>query len=168
MKPVARTAGLVIRELGGETLVYDLESHQAHCLNGTAALVFRHADGSRSVADIAAAVAREADSIADESVVRLALEKLTQALLVQGGPGHAEPTRADPTHGRREALRRVGIGAALLAPVVTSLLVPTPAEAAATCIPATACTAAKFGQPCYSLSQAECTSKVCYDNNDCH
>lgn len=167
MKPVARTADLVIRELGGETLVYDLETHRAHCLNRTAALVFRHADGSRSIADIATAVARETDSIADESVVRLALEKLTQALLVQGGSRHAEPRRTDATHGRRETLRRVGIAAALLAPVVTSLLVPTPAEAAATCIPATACTPAKYGQPCYSLSQSECTSKVCYDTNVC-
>ena len=38
----------------------------------------------------------------------------------------------------------MGLGAALLAPVVTSLLVPTPAEAADTCIPATACTPAKY------------------------
>ena len=61
----------------------------------------------------------------------------------------------------------MGLGAALLAPVVTSLLVPTPAEAAATCIPQTACTPAKYGQPCYSLSQSECSSKICQDTNLC-
>ena len=62
----------------------------------------------------------------------------------------------------------MGMGAALLAPVVTSLLVPTPAEAAATCIPQTACTPAKYGQPCYFLSPAECTSgKICQDTNVC-
>jgi hypothetical protein len=166
MRPMARTAGLVVRDLGDETLVYDLERHEAHCLNRTAALVFRHADGRRSVADIALVVAADAHSAVDEDVVRLAIEKLAEAKLIENADAEPLPETASPT--RREALRRVALGAALLAPIVTSLLVPTPAEAAATCIPATACTAAKYGQPCYSVSTSECTSKICYDNLDCH
>ena len=42
MKPRARTEGLVVTELPDELLVYDLERHRAHCLNPTAALVFKH------------------------------------------------------------------------------------------------------------------------------
>jgi hypothetical protein len=163
MRPVARTTGLVIRDLGDETVVYDLERHQAHCLNRTAALVFRHADGRRSVAEIAVAVAAEAHSPVDEDVVQSAIQKLAEARLIENV--HAKPSPPPAT--RREALRKVGLGAALLAPVVASLLVPTPAEAAATCVPAASCTLAKFGDPCWSGSQAECTSKICTDNGVC-
>jgi hypothetical protein len=167
MTPAARSTGLLIREVGDETLVYDLEHHEAHCLNRTAALVLAHADGRRSVADIAVAVAVAAESRSpvDEAAVRVAIEKLSEARLLEGS---AAPARESaPSPGRREALRRVGLGVALLAPVVTSVLVPTPAEAAATCIRWTACTRAKYGQPCYTTSQAECANKICTDNLVC-
>jgi hypothetical protein len=165
MPPAARSSGLLIREVGEETLVYDLERHEAHCLNRTAALVFGHADGRRSVAEISVAVAAVSRSPVGEDTVRRAIEKLSEARLLEGG---AAPAREWlPSPGRREALRRVGLGAALLAPVVTSVLVPTPAEAAATCIRWTACTRAKYGQPCYTVSQAECANKVCTDNIVC-
>ena len=44
MKPEKRRDGLVVTELLDEVLVYDLDRHRAHCLNRTAALVFRHAE----------------------------------------------------------------------------------------------------------------------------
>ena len=37
--PKARTDGLLVEEMDGETLVYDLDTHGAHCLNPAAALV---------------------------------------------------------------------------------------------------------------------------------
>jgi hypothetical protein len=43
--PQARTEGLTVRELAEETLVYDKERHKAHCLNRTAACVWKHCDG---------------------------------------------------------------------------------------------------------------------------
>jgi hypothetical protein len=43
----------VIQELPDETLVYDLQRNRAHCLNRTAALVWRHCDGQATVADLA-------------------------------------------------------------------------------------------------------------------
>ena len=39
--PRAHTDGLVIKELPNETLVYDLKTDEAHCLNQTAALVWK-------------------------------------------------------------------------------------------------------------------------------
>src|SRR5437867_3082627 len=36
VKPARRTEGLVLTELTGEVLVYDLERHRAHCLNPAA------------------------------------------------------------------------------------------------------------------------------------
>ena len=149
----ARSAGLVVRDLRGEVVVYDTESHQAHCLNATAAFVFRHADGRRTAAEIAALLGPDAD----EEVVHTALDRLAAAALLEP---HSADAESAPS--RREVLRQVGLGAALLAPVVTSLLVPTPAEAAATCIPATACNAGNIGQNCYNGSPAtECSINTC-------
>ena len=47
--PNARKENLVIEELPGEVLVYDLNLHKAHCLNQTAALVWERCDGQTSV-----------------------------------------------------------------------------------------------------------------------
>ena len=64
--PAARQAGLVVRELPGETLVYDLENNKAHCLNGTAALVWRRCDGQTTVAELAQTLHEELGLPADE------------------------------------------------------------------------------------------------------
>lgn len=51
--PVARKDRLVIEEVPGETLIYDLETHKAHSLNLTAALVWKHCDGEQTVEQVA-------------------------------------------------------------------------------------------------------------------
>ena len=50
--PKARQHGLVIQEMPDEVLVYDLDTNKAHCLNRSAALVWRSCDGNNTVADI--------------------------------------------------------------------------------------------------------------------
>ena len=151
----ARETGLVVREpTGGEVVVYDKERHQAHCLNPTAGFVFRHADGRRTPADIAVLLGPGAD----ESLVRLALDQLAVAGLLE------RPS----TPSRRDLLRQVGLGAAVLAPAVVSLLVPTPAEAAATCIPAASCSSSNINQPCYNSNPAtECSLYTCQGPGSC-
>jgi hypothetical protein len=139
MKPVARRDRLLTRDLPDELLVYDRDAHRAHCLNRTAAVVFRHADGTRTVADLALLLAPGADRAAGEAVVAEALARLAEAGLLEGGP-------ATSAWSRREVVRRVGIGAAFLLPAVASVVAPTPAEAVATCIED--CTGQLYGTPC--------------------
>jgi hypothetical protein len=43
--PCARKAGLVIQDMPDEVLVYDLDTNKAHCLNKSAAFVWRSCDG---------------------------------------------------------------------------------------------------------------------------
>ena len=164
VKPLAR-AGLLTRTIGDELVVYDSLSHEAHCLNRTAALVFEASDGRRTLAGIAAELAERLEADVPESVVRAALDQLAAVNLLEPATGVLEPTSATATAAgepsRRQALRQVGATLAALAPVVLSLAVPTPAEALNTCIPATACTTSNFGQPCYSLAQTECLTKQC-------
>ena len=50
--PVARKENLVIQEMPEEVLVYDMDTNKAHCLNRTAAFVWKSCDGKNSVAPI--------------------------------------------------------------------------------------------------------------------
>jgi Coenzyme PQQ synthesis protein D (PqqD) len=173
MKPLARTEGLVVTELPDELLVYDLERHRAHCLNPTAALVFKHCDGRRSVAQIARILRRELDMDppADEGLVWLSLERLERARLLEERP--AAPAAA-PGYSRRELVRRVGLAAATL-PVVATILAPTPAEALASgCIDynTTPCQdPADDGVACDCASKAFCdgicSAGVCVGGTGC-
>jgi hypothetical protein len=48
--PKARKERLVVKELAQETLVYDENNHKAHCLNPTAALVWKFCESSMVIA----------------------------------------------------------------------------------------------------------------------
>ena len=85
----ARATGLVVRDLTDEVVVYDKERHQAHCLNRTSAFVFRHADGRRTAADIAALLGPGAD----EDLVETALDQLAAAGLLEAVPLRLPPAR---------------------------------------------------------------------------
>jgi hypothetical protein len=151
MKPVARKSGLVVRNLADEVVVYDQERHEAHCLNRTAAVVFRHADGRHDVSDLAALLSADGAPGA-EGLVEMALGQLGEARLLESAP----PSEPGPGLARRDAIRRVGLGAAVLLPLVTSVLAPSPAEAAATCaVGAGACAGQPDGTPC------TCTTPPC-------
>lgn len=130
MKPQARKEGLVVKELPDEMLVYDLKHHHAHCLNRTAALVYKHCNGKTSVGEMVGLFESELGKAADERVIWLALDQLGKAGLLE------ERLSAPPEVGRysrREVVRRLGLGLAVLLPLVTSLVAPTPAEAGGSC-----------------------------------
>ena len=74
--PKAKTERLNVREIDGETLIYDFSRHAASCLNEFAARVWRECDGETSVAAIAAMLGE------DERAVWLALHQLTKAELL--------------------------------------------------------------------------------------
>ena len=157
VKPARRTEGLVLTELMGEVLVYDLERHRAHCLNPAAAVVFKHCDGTRSVEDLAALLERELGAPAHPDCVWLALDRLGKARLLRQRV--SRPKEAGRLS-RRELVRRVGVAALL--PAVTSLVAPTSAEAAASCV--NDCTGKPFGTPCYSVSPVNCEFNGCLCN----
>jgi hypothetical protein len=137
VNPLARQDGLLIRELPDELVVYDRRLHRAHCLNATAALVFRAADGTRTVAELAAVLDPTHGAAERETLVRLALEQLATAGLLDA-PG--EPGLGS----RRAVLRQAAVGVALLLPAVASIIAPTPADAASCPV----CTSAREGQAC--------------------
>jgi len=145
MKPLTRRDGLLLRELPDELLVYDTKQHRAHCLNRTAATVFRRADGTLTVADLARLLDPDAPRPAGEAAVRMALERLDEAGLLEGGPFR-------PALSRRDVVRRVGLGAALLLPAVASIVAPTPAEAVVS-----GCIDLSQGESCVGHTGEYCT-----------
>ena len=51
--PKARSEGIITRELDGELLVYDRTRDRAHCLNKTAAAIWKLCDGATNAPEIA-------------------------------------------------------------------------------------------------------------------
>jgi hypothetical protein len=113
LQPLARTEGLVVQELGDESLVYDRESDVAHCLGGVAARVWRGCNGERDF-EALANFSGTSESLAAEAVGELR----AKGLLV------ASPVSADNSTdvSRRHALKRiVGTGlAATSVPLIVS------------------------------------------------
>ena len=128
MRPLARRRDLDVTEAGDELLVLDTSSVVAHRLNPTAAAVFRHADGTRTVDDLADMLTTIVSELADRDLVVVALGELEDAGLLEEGP--RDDTQARRLS-RRRFIRRVGVvgTAALVLPVVHSLSAPSPAAA---------------------------------------
>src|SRR5688500_18045530 len=143
--PRARADGLVIRELVDDVLVYDLQRHQAHCLDRASAAVWRQCDGRSTTAQVAKTLATEFPAL-DAEVVLVALQRLDKAHLLEG----RLPKGYGPSLPRRDLLKRVAAAGGLS---VLSITVPTPALAA-TCIPAGSGTCVDKG--CFSASGQKC------------
>jgi hypothetical protein len=151
--PRARTDGMVIKEVDNEVLVYDLNRDKAHCLNSAAAAIWRLCDGKRTLQELARLLGKQSNSQVDERFIWSGLEGLRRSHLLEES-GMAWPDEVIAGKGsrmsRREAIRRIGVGAAISLPLVISISAPA-VEAAASCD--ARC------KPCSSGS--ECCSGVC-------
>jgi hypothetical protein len=140
--PRMREHGLVIDDLPDEVLVYDLDRHEAHCLNRSAALVWRSCDGRSAPADIARRLTVELDALFSEDLVLLALNQLEKQNLLEQP---ATPAAQFVALSRRQMVRRLGLAAAVAVPLVTSIVAPTAVEAATCqasgnpCVPSKLC-----------------------------
>src|ERR1700682_6371927 len=126
IRPRARETDLVVHELPDEVLIYDLQRDKAHCLNRTSGFVWKHCDGRNSVEEIVDMLGAEMRTKVDECVVWLALNQLASYNLLQ------EPAAFHvgmPKISRRGLVRTLG-AAAIMAPLITSIIAPTAAEAA--------------------------------------
>ena len=148
--PRARTEGLVVRELADEVLVYDRDRDKAHCINQTAALVWKYCDGKTSVSNMALRLERELKTErVDEKIVWYALDQLGKDHLLEES---AAPPAMLAGMTRREMVRVLGVAAVVAVPLITSIVAPTPAQAATCLTPGSVCTGPSFC--CSSLCNA--------------
>lgn len=122
---------MVIQELSDETLVYDLERNRALCLNRTSALVWRYCDGRTSFEQVESVLERELELPDGEEAVWIALRQLQRNHLLRDGLNVPETAKH---YTRRVFLTKMArVGAAVMVPMIISIVAPTAAHAA-TCI----------------------------------
>lgn len=139
-KPLGRKENLVVQELNGEILIYDLSENKAFCLNETSARVWQACNGQNSITDINRA-------IGDDDIVWLALSELKRERLIEHES--VRQHRFDDMT-RREVIKKIGLGSMILLPVVASLVAPRAADAASCIANDGTCSAS-----------AQCCSKCC-------
>ena len=146
--PQARRSGLIIQEVDGEVLIYDQVTNKAHCLNQTAAKVWKYCDGETTLADACSSLSRDLETPVDEKLVWYAVDQFAKDnLLVK----EVElPAFIISGMNRRQMVRTLGLAAIVAVPLVTSIVAPTPAQAA---------TCKNTGQAC--TAGPECCSGLC-------
>jgi hypothetical protein len=128
--PLARTDDLVMTEFESEVFLYDLGRHRAFTLNPTAALIWRHCDGTTPVHQLAQLRLTAATPPLGAAVVWLTLRQLERLHLL--APSAGLPAAA-PRYSRLQLLRAGVVSGAALLPVVSMVTAPHAANAASSC-----------------------------------
>lgn len=159
--PLARATNTITQDVDGDLLVYDMSTNKAIRLNATAAAVWRAADGTRTVSQIAAGLGLDAaPGVADDLVV-LSLEMLAKEGLLQNPVISAD----GPRMSRREMALRLGAAAALALPLVKGLVVPTSAQVGTVPLACQSCIdSSNQGSNCGVCATVTGT---CFNNNGC-
>jgi hypothetical protein len=126
--PVARQDGLVMQKVLDELLVYDLRTDKAHCLNRSAALVWKLCDGTNSVDDIVRKFEATDGGKITEDFIWLALNQLHENRLLDS----TLPPRFTG-QSRRELLKKIGYVSAAL-PLIASLVAPARMQSLSNCV----------------------------------
>ena len=141
--PKAIKKGFEVQKLAGEALIYDLERHRAYRLNPTASLTWKHCNGKTSYAEMALLLEKKLDIEADQELVRLVVARLRDLHLVEG-------RSTAKRYSRRELilkLKKLGLAASVMLPLVTSIVSPSPAEALS-CVDFDGCVGVPNCTPC--------------------
>ncbi|HEX8286848.1 MAG TPA: PqqD family protein [Pyrinomonadaceae bacterium] len=162
--PTARKNGLVVQEMPDEVLVYDLETDKAHCLNQTAAFVWKNCDGKTSVNEIVAQFEKQQGSKINEDLVWLAIDQLSERKLLENSVATKFAGES-----RRSVLKKIGFASVVALPVIASLVAPTAVLAVACSgvqTPAS-CGAGAGGAACNSATPCSDCGGACQSGQQC-
>jgi hypothetical protein len=168
--PAARADGLLIEHVGDETVVFDVDAKEAHCLKGLASVVFASADGKTSAEDLAAHAEKTLGTPVTYANLQEAISQLEACALLD------TPLLVRDGLSRRDLVKKagyVGAAATVASPLITSLIAPSSALAASSI--ATGCAGCGKNPDCVSnhccQSNAgkDCSQGCCVGaNNSCH
>lgn len=148
-QPTARSDGLLVEHVDAETVVYDSEGKQAHCLSPLAASVFARSDGRTSIPELA----RLASSDLNESV---SVEHASEAVRQLEKLGLMVVPAAKYFSRRTMVRKGAAVGAAVLAAPLVLTVGTAQAQAAncnGSCFPFNRCTQ-------FTDSQCTCVCRV--------
>ncbi len=158
MTPKARKKDLVVQELAGELLVYDLNSDKANCLSKSSALIWQACNGKRTIREIAEDVEESLGGPVSDDFVLFAIEQLNKADLLEV---QDEYSNAFEGMSRRDVIKRVGLASAIALPIVSSLTAPM-AVHAISCPPAgTGMADIPAGSGCPCVQPQDCSGGAC-------
>ena len=80
--PTACRRGIITKEVGSELLIYDRTRDKAHCLNESAAAIWKRCDGQTTPAEIALSITNQHDVPLEEAIVWLTLAQLRRRHLL--------------------------------------------------------------------------------------
>jgi hypothetical protein len=126
---------LIVKNLDGELLVYDNATTKAFCLNASSALVWEMCDGNTTIAEMTERLTQTLNAPIDATFVTFALERFRADGLLEAGFRNATQDASLTRAGLVARLGRAGIAAALVVPLVTSIVAPTAAKAYGTSQP---------------------------------
>jgi hypothetical protein len=124
--PRARENKLVVQDLRGEILIYDLNINEAYCLNPTSAAIWKLCDGQNSVSEISRKLSAQFKQPVVDDLIYLALDQFKKDNLLSDK--QAIEIKFNGLS-RREVIRKVGFASLVALPVVASLITPTAAMA---------------------------------------
>ena len=156
-RPKRRDEGLIVREVESEVIVYDLDRHEAHCLNPEAARLWNSCDGKLDGRQILYQLYGDDLESDHEAAYLIGLQQLQEKHLLDEGNGTASVVHETGVS-RREIVASYGKVAAVAValPAVMSIVAPTPAEAASCFATGASCS-----------SSSECCSGLCLPGGTC-
>ena len=112
---------IVVQKAGDETLLYNLKTNKALCLNETSALIWEVCDGKTSISEIAEQIGKRLKKPVTEELVWLAFDQLAKENLLD----HADGLQNNfEDLSRREVIRKVGFASVVALPIITSVVAP--------------------------------------------
>jgi hypothetical protein len=152
MMPTAVSKNIIVQELEGELLIYNLQTHRAMSLNATTAAVWQACSGTSNLETIRAEASGRLHSNITEEMVLLALDILRQNKLLVNGE-YLTSGEAVAGVSRRELIRRAAVSSAVALPVIIALAAPSAVSAGSNQQPGS------LGSNC--INDQQCQSLCC-------
>jgi hypothetical protein len=150
--PKARKRELLTTKVADETVVYDLETDKASCLDALTTMVWDACDGYTDTALLLDKIKRSGYQDANIDLVWLAIDQLERAGLLEE-PNAPNLTKSSAS--RRELFRILGAGALGALPVISTINVQPALAAISVCLPKNSrCT-----------SHGQCCSNYCKNSD---
>ncbi len=157
--PKARTEALLVERIDAETVVYDLDSGDVHCLSPLAAAAYEYCDGHTAVSRIAELAQERLGEPVTEDEISAAVAQLDERSLLETPPLILREGISRRDLAKRSA--KLGAAAATV-PLITSIVVPN-AWAQGSGIPV-GCPGCTKNQDCLTNLPNESAGHCCQDN----
>lgn len=153
--PIARTDNIVVQNVENETLIYNLVSNKAYCLNTNLTKVYIACDGMKTFEEL------QKKYNFTEEFIYLSLDELKREELINPDSNYQSPFAK---MSRREVVKKVGLSTAAALPLITSLVAPKAINAQSIAAPCSITSCTFDG----SFTQGSCCSGLrCFDISSC-